>query len=116
MNSYEDSCKDRGKRKDEAYQICFMDDENRINFDEYITRLEMAKVLFYLGNELGMDISDYKDVEYDDISDVDESEKQIIYFSASKGLLKGDGTSFKPNNYCTYQETYMMLMRFYNLL
>ena len=116
INPYEDGCNDKIKRMDEAYQICFTDDESRINSDEYITRLEMAKILFYLGNELGMDISDYKDVEYNDISDIDESEKPIIYFSAGKGLLKGDGTSFKPYNYCTYQETYMILMRFYNLL
>lgn len=116
INSYEDNCNDMGKRMAEAYQICFIDGENQINSSEYITRLEMAKVLFYLGNKLGMDVSDYEDVVYDDISDVAESEKPIIYFSASKGLLKGDGTSLKPYNYCTYQEAYMMLMRFYNLL
>ena len=116
MNFYENDCKNKEKRRDEAYQICFTDDEDQLKSGEYITRLEIAKVLFYLSNKFGMDISDYNVAEYNDISDVDESEKPIIYFSVGKGLLKGDGISFKPHSLCTYQEAYTLLMRFYNLL
>ncbi len=76
----------------------------------------MVKLLSYIGNELGMDISDYEAVDYDDISEVKDSDKPFIYFAASKGLLRGDGTNIKPYDYCTYQETYLMLMKFYNLL
>jgi hypothetical protein len=83
---------------------------------EYMTRLEIARALVYIGNELGMDISDYEILNYDDIIEVAENEKPYIYIAASKGLLKGDGLSFKPFDYCTYQEAYIILNRFYNSL
>jgi len=82
----------------------------------YITRLEIAKLFTYIGNELGVDISDYEVVNYDDISNVKDSEKPFIYFASSTGILKDYGNSFKPYDYCTYQEAYIMLMRLYNIL
>lgn len=112
----EEICYEKEKRLYEAYQIGFMDEGGVFDPEEYITRLEIAKLLGYIGNELSMNISDYEAVDYDDISSVKDSEKPFIYFAASKGLLKGDGTSFKPYDYCTYQEAYLLLMRFYNLL
>lgn len=115
-NSDAEDCYEKEKRLYEAYQIGFMDEDGMYDSDEYITRLEIANLLGYVGNGLGMDISDYEAIDYDDISDVKDSEKPFIYFAASKGLLKGEGTSFKPYDYCTYQETYLMLMRFYDLL
>lgn len=84
--------------------------------DNYITRLEIAKFFGYVSNKLNKDISDYKIVEFDDISSVSESEKLFIYYVSSNGLLKGNGTSFKPFKNCTYQESYLMLMRLYNFL
>jgi len=111
-----EACYEKEKRLYEAYQIGFMDEEWKRDSDEYVTRLEISKLLSYIGNELGMDISNYEAVDYDDISDVKESERPFIYFVTSKGLLKGNGTSFKPYEYCTYQEIYLMLMRFYDLL
>jgi hypothetical protein len=111
-----EACNEKEKRLNEAYQIGFMDEDMTYDSGEYITRLEMVKLLSYIGNELGMDISDYEAVDYDDISEVKDSDKPFIYFAASKGLLRGDGTNIKPYDYCTYQETYLMLMKFYNLL
>ncbi|WP_313164617.1 S-layer homology domain-containing protein [Sedimentibacter sp.] len=84
--------------------------------DNYITRLEIAKFFGYVSNKLNKDISDYKTVEFDDISSVSESERLFIYYVSSNGLLKGNGTSFKPFKNCTYQESYLMLMRLYNFL
>ncbi|NYB75338.1 hypothetical protein HZF24_14415 [Sedimentibacter hydroxybenzoicus DSM 7310] len=84
--------------------------------DNYITRLEIAKFFGYVSNKLNKDISDYKIVEFDDISSVSESEKLFIYYVSSNGLLNGNGTSFKPFKNCTYQESYLMLMRLYNFL
>ncbi len=104
------------KKLYEAYQIGLIDADGLSDLNKYITRLEIAKIFNYLGNELGVDISDYKSVNYDDISSVSKSEKNIIYFASNKGLLKGYGTSFKPHNYCTYQEAYLILMRFYSLI
>ncbi len=107
---------EKEKRLYEAYQIGLVDEGCASGSEEYVTRLEIAKLLSYIGNELGMDISEYDTVDYDDISDVKDSEKPFIYFISSKGLLQGDGTSFKPYDYCTYQEAYLVLMRFYDLL
>ena len=84
--------------------------------DDYITRLEIAKFFSYVSNKLNKDISDYKAVEFNDISGVSESEKSFIYYVSSNELLKGNGVSFKPFNNCTYQESYLMLMRLYNFL
>ncbi len=84
--------------------------------EEYMTRFEIAKSLVYIGNELGMDFSNYEPINYNDIEEVSDNEKPYIYIAASKGFLKGDGLSFKPFDYCTYQEVYILLMRFYYLL
>lgn len=107
---------EKEKRLYEAYEIGLIDEGWISGSMENITRLEIAKLFNYIANELGMDISDYEVVNYEDISNVNDSDKPFIYFVASKGLLKGDGTSFKPYNYCTYQEAYIMLMRLYDLL
>ena len=107
---------EKDNRLFEAYQIGLIDESMLISSNEYITRLEIAKLFSYIGNKLGVDISNYDVVNYDDISTVKESDKSFIYFVASKGLLKGDGTSFKPYDYCTYQEAYLILMRLYDMI
>ncbi len=99
-----------------VYQIGLLDEYYDADEDDFITRLEIAKFLSYMSNKLNKDISDYKIFEFDDISNVNESEKPFIYYVSSKELLKGNGISFKPYNNCTYQEAYLMLMRFYNFL
>ncbi|KAF5050091.1 S-layer homology domain protein [anaerobic digester metagenome] len=100
-----------------AYQMGFLGHEGAgLEPDSYITRLEAAKMFAYIANSQGMDISDYEVINYTDIDDVQDSEKPFIYFAATKGILKGYGYNFNPNGYCTYQETYIMLMRLYNLL
>jgi len=90
--------------------------EDLSTHEGYMSRLEIAKILIYIGSKLGMNISEYDVKYYDDIDKVDETERPYIYLAASKGLLKGDGLSFKPYDYCTYQEVYIILMRFYNLI
>ncbi|MGD9569407.1 MAG: hypothetical protein AB7V48_14040 [Sedimentibacter sp.] len=107
---------EKEKRLYEAYQIGLIDEVLLNGKTEYITRLEIARLINYIGNELGVDISNYDVVNYEDISNVNDSDKAFIYFVSSKGLLKGDGTSFKPYEYCTYQEAYIILMRLYDLL
>jgi hypothetical protein len=99
-----------------AYQMGFLNLDGIEEPDSYITRLEAAKMFAYIANEKGMDISDYEVIYYNDIDDVKESDKTFIYYAATKGLLRGYGYSFNPNGYCTYQETYIILMRLYNLL
>ncbi len=100
----------------QAYRMGILNSESSKETEGYMTRLEIAKTLVYIGNELGMDISNYEIKDYDDIVDVNENEKPYIYIAASKGFLKGDGSNFKPFDYCTYQEAYIILMRFYNLI
>ena len=109
-------CYEKDKRLYEAYQIGLIDEGWLSGSKEYMTRLEIAKLFSYIGNKLGMDISEYDVVNYEDIKNIDDSDKKFIYFVASKGLLMGDGTSFKPYDYCTYQEAYIILMRLYKLL
>lgn len=92
-------------------------ENNENSENEYITRLEIAKFLGYVSSNLGMNISDYaSEVKYSDISDVSEKEKLFIFFVSNKGFLKGSDELFKPFENCTYQEAYIILMRFYNSL
>jgi hypothetical protein len=63
-----------------------------------------------------MNISEFQTVSFNDIEQVAENEKPYIYIAADKGFIKGDGLNFKPFNYCTYQEAYLILNRFYNSL
>lgn len=107
---------DKQHRLHEAYEIGLIDEGWISGSMEYITRLEIARLFNYIGNELGMDISDYKVADFEDISKVSNTDKQFIYFVTSRGLLKGDGTSFKPYDYCTYQEAYIIFMRLYELM
>ncbi len=100
-----------------AYQMGFLGHEGaNIEPDSYMTRLEAAKMFAYIANGQGMDISDYEVINYNDLDDVQDSDKPFIYYAATKGILRGYGYSFNPNGYCTYQETYIMLMRLYNIL
>lgn len=100
----------------QAYHMGILNAESFIEPEGYLTRLEIAKNLVYIGNELGMDISNYEIINYNDLQQVTENERPYIYIAASKGFLKGDGLNFKPFDYCTYQEAYIILMRFYNNL
>lgn len=99
-----------------SYQMGIISQDSYNEPTGYMTRLEIAKILVYIGNELGMDISSYDTINYNDIQQVEDSEKPYIYIVADKGFLKGDGENFKPFNYCTYQEAYIILMRFYNAI
>lgn len=104
---------------DILYQAYHMGILNSESFKEpygYMTRLEIAKILVYIGNELDMNFSDYEIINYNDIEQVVENEKPYIYIAASKGFLRGDGLNFKPSDFCTYQEAYTILFRFYNLI
>jgi hypothetical protein len=100
----------------EAYQMGILNTDSFYEPDEYMTRLEIAKLLAYISNELGMNISEFKTVNFNDIGQVAEDEKPYIYIAADKGFIKGDGLNFKPFDYCTYQEAYLILNRFYNSL
>ncbi|HPY56042.1 MAG TPA: S-layer homology domain-containing protein [Sedimentibacter sp.] len=100
----------------EAYQMGILNTDSFYEPDEYMTRLEIAKLLAYIANELGMNISEFQTVSFNDIEQVAENEKPYIYIAADKGFIKGDGLNFKPFNYCTYQEAYLILNRFYNSL
>ena len=100
-----------------AYQMGLISLEGiELEPDDYITRLEAAKLFSYIANELGMDISEYDVAYYNDIDNVKESDKPFIYFATSKGILKGYKNNFNPYGYCTYQETCIMMMRLYNIL
>lgn len=104
------------KRLYEAHQIGLIDEGWLFGSKELMTRLEIAKLFSYIGKELGMDISEYEVIDYNDIDNVKESDKPFIYFVSSKGLLKGYGNDFKPDDFCTYQEAYLLLIRLYNML
>lgn len=109
------SCKDC-EILQQAYEMGIINSQSLKKADEYMTRLDVAKKLVYLGNELGMDFSDYEIMDYDDIGELDQNERPYIHMAASKGFLRGDGLSFKPFDFCTYQEAYIILMRFYKLI
>lgn len=103
------------ERLHEAYQMGLIDEGWMLNSNEYINRLEVAKLFYYIASELGEDITDYKIINYDDLENVKKEEKTFIYFSASKNLLIGEKNNIKPYDYLTYQEAYQILMRLYSL-
>lgn len=103
------------ERLHEAYQMGLIDEGWMLNSNEYINRLEVAKLFYYIASELGIDITDYEIINYVDLENVKEEEKPFIYFAAGKNLLLGDENRFKPYDYLTYQEAYLILMRFYSL-
>lgn len=100
----------------QAYQMGILNADSFNEPEGYMTRLEIAKLLAYIANEMGMNISEFEIVNYNDIEQVAENEKPYIYIAADKGFIKGDGLNFKPFDYCTYQEAYIILYRFYNSL
>ncbi|MDD4678184.1 MAG: S-layer homology domain-containing protein [Tissierellia bacterium] len=100
----------------EASQMGILNTDSLNEPEGYMTRLEIAKLLAYIANELGMNISEFEIVNYNDIEKVAENEKPYIYIAADKGFIKGDGLNFKPFDYCTYQEVYIIIYRFYNSL
>ncbi len=100
----------------QAYNMGILNSDSFKEPEGHMTRLEISKIMVYIGNELDMNFSDYKIINYNDIELVDDNEKPYIYIAADKGVLKGDGQNFKPFDYCTYQEAYIILMRFYNLI
>lgn len=99
----------------EAYQIGLIDEGWIFNSNEYINRLEAAKLFYYIASKLGKDITDYEIINYLDIKNVKEEEKPFIYYVASNNIILGDGNSFKPYDFLTFQDAYLILMRFYNL-
>jgi len=101
----------------EAYKIGLISDLDGGKFDpeSNITRLEVAKMSAAICDTFGIDINGYDVANYDDISELSESEKPYIYFALSRGILKGYGNKVMPYNYCTYQEAYIMLNRVYKL-
>ena len=100
----------------QEYPVEILNSEFFNNPEGYMTRLEIVKALIYIGSKLGMDITDYTTIDFQDITEVEEIERPYIYLASSKGFLQGDGLNIKPHDYCTYQETYIILMRFYNIV
>jgi len=100
----------------EAYQMGILSMDSINELEGHMSRLEVAKLLVYIANLLDVNISDYKTVNYIDIDKVLENEKPFIYITAGKGLIKGDGLNYKPFEYCTYQEAYIIINRLYNSL
>ncbi|MDF2949618.1 MAG: hypothetical protein K0R07_1655 [Sedimentibacter sp.] len=103
------------KRLLKANEIGIIDEGWLSGSTDNISRLEIARLFNYISNKAGMDISDYEVFNYADITNVNDTDKTFIYYVSSKGLLNGDGENFKPHDYCTYQEAYVILMRLYNL-
>lgn len=100
----------------EAYKMGILSMDSAYDPEGYMSRLEIARLLAYIANELGINISDYETVNYNDLDKVAEIEKPFIYIAAGKGFIKGDGLNFKPFDYCTYQEAYLIINRLYNSL
>ncbi|MBP1926189.1 hypothetical protein J2Z76_002053 [Sedimentibacter acidaminivorans] len=108
------------KNKDdiyEAYKIGLISDfeGNKFNPEAQITRLEAAKISTAICEKFGIEISEYDLSHFDDMTDLSELEKPYIYFAVSRGILRGYSNKIMPNEYCTYQEAYIMLNRVYEL-
>lgn len=115
QSSYYNSLCTNNETLNLAYHMGIINSEYYKEPEAYMTRLEIAKILVYIGSQLGVDFTNYQPLAYKDLEEVAENEKPYIYMAAGKGVLRGDGLNFKPFDYCTYQEAYIILMRFYNL-
>lgn len=101
----------------EAYKIGLISglDEGKFEPQAHITRLEAAQVSTSICEVFGIDITEYDEINFGDISELNELEKPYIYFVVNRGILKGYGNKVMPYDYCTYQEAYIMLNRVYVL-
>lgn len=107
---------DNKKEIFEAYNIGLINYDGSFEPDASVTRLDAANNFAYICSKFGIDISDYTETDYDDISDLSEIDKSCLYFVSDKGIMNGYESKFMPYKYCTYQEVYIMLSRIYELI
>lgn len=100
----------------DAYKFGLIQEDDDLNLGTPITRLEASKLLVLMIDKLGIDISNYEEVEFSDIKDISDIDKPYLYFAVNKEIIKGDGNKLMPYEYCTYQEVYIMLDRVCDIL
>lgn len=104
----------------EMYNIGLVDNDYNGKFrpDDFIKRIEVAKFITNLCHKFDIDISGYNlsNLYFNDINNLNENEKSYIYFCVDTGIIKGYGNSFKSDEYCTYQETFIIMNRVYDLI
>lgn len=101
----------------EAYKIGLINDLDDYRFgpEAHITRIEAAKISASICEKFGIDIATYNEVNFDDISQLEELDMPYMYFVLSKGILKGYSNKIMPYECCTYQEAYIIMNRVYAL-
>lgn len=102
----------------EAYRIGLISDldENKFEPEKQISRLEVIKAAAFICEGFGIDITNYKTANFEEMTNINKTDKPYIYFAVNTGIIKGYGSRLKPFDYCTYQEAFIMLNRVYTLI
>ena len=101
----------------DAYAIGLINDmeEESLEPEYYITKLDAAKVIYYIYEKFYDDDFKNNELRYGNIDNLSDIEKLYINFAASKGLVRADGNEINPYEYCTYQESYIMLNNLFKM-
>lgn len=90
--------------------------EGKFDCDSPITRQEIATMLYRAVKGIAPE-ADYTVSEpkvFGDSSSVDEWAKEGVDYFASKDIIKGDGTNFKPLDNCNCEEAIVLVKRIYD--
>lgn len=100
----------------EAYKLGLINFPEEIPFNPEgeMTKLEAVKLAVLICEKFGMDIKVYTPASSVYNSDITDAEKAYVDFAAEKGILTVNIDNLEE--YCTYQEAYIMLSRVYDLL
>ncbi len=102
----------------DAYAIGLINDMEEENLEpgDYITKLDAAKVIYYIYEKFNEDAFKNNELKNGDIDNLSDIEKLYVNFVASKGLVSADGNEINPYEYCTYQESYILLNNLFKML
>ena len=105
-------------RKDiyEGYKIGLVNDlnDNKFNPGDNVTWIEAIKMSAYICEEFGINIANYQEVDFSNLSLLKDYEKPYVYFAVNEGLIERNGV--KLTEFCTYQDIYILMDRVYKLI
>lgn len=86
------------------------------NSNKYISRLEIARLLSKVAKQLYLLPNENLKTSFNDLSHISDSDLNDIVYLSQLEIIKGNNNEFKPGDYCTFQEAYIFVLRFFNLL
>lgn len=86
------------------------------NDNKFISRLEIARLISIVSKQLSLSPKESLKTNFDDLGNLSDTDINDIVYLSQLEIMKGDNNEFKPEDYCTYQEAYVIVLRLFNLL